>query len=86
MGVIALIYISLCVKVHEKYYFLLSYFLLSSCMNHRRIDIVSHNISYFINMPKRYHSINLIGGHNEIEKQLENEKTNNIPDIFAMCI
>ena len=49
------------------YFFILLFF--SSCMNYRRIDIVSHNISYSVHVPKGYYPVNLIGGHNEMEKQ-----------------
>jgi hypothetical protein len=49
------------------YFFIVLFF--SSCMNYRRIDITSHNISYSIHVPKGYYPVNLIGGHNEIEKQ-----------------
>ena len=50
----------------------------SSCRSYKKVSIVSHNISYSVNIPKGYSPVNLVGGHNETEKQFINTDSSRI--------
>lgn len=53
----------------QKILYLIPLILLFGCRNYRRIEIFSHNNPYFIHVPKGYYPVNLVGGHDEMEKQ-----------------